>query len=74
MLDFLRDKFASKPSNVANQIYNLCTYQEYLNYSGKYLLKNKVKKSSSLSYKRDLQDRLWEMSLKMVNTKKNEIK
>ena len=44
LLDFLKDKFSSKLSNAANKIYNLCTYQEYLNYLGKYFLKNKVKK------------------------------
>ena len=67
LLNLARNKFAKKPSNVADDIYNLCTDQEYLNYSGKYLLRNKVIKSSNLSYRQDLQDKLWEMSLKMIN-------
>ena len=67
LLNLARNKFAKKPSNVADDIYNLCTGQEYLNYSGKYLLRNKVIKSSNLSYRSDLQDKLWEMSLKMIN-------
>jgi|TARA_B100000315_G_C14574341_1_gene587196 NAD(P)-dependent dehydrogenase (short-subunit alcohol dehydrogenase family) len=67
LLNFARNKFAKEPSNVADEIYNLCTSQEYLNYPGKYLVKNKVTKSSNLSYRLDLQDKLWEMSLKMIN-------
>ena len=67
LLNFARDKFARKPSNVADEIYNICTNQEYLNSSGKYLVKNKVTKSSNFSYRLDLQDKLWEMSLKMIN-------
>ena len=67
LLNLARNKFAKKPSNVADDIYNLCTGQEYLDYSGKYLLRNKVVKSSNLSYRQDLQDKLWEMSLKMIN-------
>ena len=74
LLDFARDKFAKKPNDVADEIYNICTTQEYLNYSGKYFVKNKIAKSSSLSYREDLQDELWEKSLKMINTQKNEIK
>ena len=67
LLNLARNKFAKKPSNVADDIYNLCTGQEYLDYSGKYLLRNKVVKSSKLSYRQDLQDKLWEMRLKMIN-------
>ena len=74
LLDFVRDKFAKKPSYVADKIFNICTNQEYLNYSGKYFVKNKITKSSDLSYNEDLQDELWEKSLKMINTQKNEIK
>ena len=67
LLNLARRRFAKKPGNVADDIYNLCTDQEYLNYSGKYLMRNKVIKSSNLSYRPDLQDKLWEMSLKMIN-------
>jgi|TARA_Y100000310_G_C20531096_1_gene738491 hypothetical protein len=63
----LNNKFSKKPSNFADEIYNICTNQEYLNYSRKYLVKNKVTKSSNLSYKLDLQDKLWEISLKIIN-------
>ena len=74
VLDFVKDKFAKKPSYVADEIYNICTAQKYLNYSGKYFVKNKIAKSSDLSYNEDLQDELWEKSLKMINMQKNEIK
>ena len=74
LLDFVKDKFAKKPSYVADEIYNICTAQEYLNYSGKYFVKNNITKSSDLSYREDLQDELWEKSLKMINTQKNAIK
>ena len=67
LLDFVKDKFAKKPSYVADEIYNICTAQEYLNYSGKYFVKNNITKSSDLSYREDLQDELWEKSLKMIN-------
>jgi len=67
MLKFVRSLFAKKPSNVANEIYTLCTNDKYLNYSGKYLVKNEVRKSSNFSYSFDLQDKLWEMSMKMIN-------
>ena len=74
LLDFVKDKFAKKPSYVADEIYNICTAQEYLNYSGKYFVKNNITKSSDLSYREDLQDELWEKSLKMINTQKNAFK
>ena len=74
LLDFVRDKFAKEPRQVADKIFNICTNQEYLNDSGKYFAKNKITKSSDLSYNEDLQDELWEKSLKMINTQKNEIK
>ena len=74
LLDFVRDKFATKPSYVANKIFNICTNEEYLNYSGKYFVKSKIAKSSDLSYNKNLQDELWEKSLKMIRTQKNEIK
>ena len=74
LLDFVRDKFAKNPNYVADDIYSICTTQEYLNYPGKYFVKNKIAKSSDLSYREDLQDKLWEKSLKMINTQKNEIK
>ena len=74
LLDFVKDKFAKKPSYVADEIYNICTAQEYLNYSGKYFVKNNITKSSDLSYREDLQDELWGKSLKMVNAQKNAIK
>ena len=70
LLDFVKDKFAKKPSYVADEIYNICTAQEYLNYSGKYFVKNNITKSSDLSYREDLQDELWEKSLKMINMQK----
>tara|TARA_B100001996_G_C18583667_1_gene563278 strand:+ start:85 stop:927 length:843 start_codon:yes stop_codon:yes gene_type:complete len=60
---------AKNPNKIANQIYNLCTNDKYLNYSGKYLINNNVKKSSKLSYQTDLQDKLWEMSLQLTNLK-----
>ena len=72
--NFVRDIFAKKPSYIADKIFNICTNQEYLNDSGKYFLKNKIVKSSDLSYDENLQDELWEKSLKMINTQKNEIK
>jgi len=74
LLDFVRDKFATKPSYVANKIFNICTNEEYLNYSGKYLVINKIAKSSDLSYNENLQDELWQKSLKMIKTHKNETK
>ena len=43
-------------------------------YHNKYFEKNKIIKSSDLSYDEDLQDELWGKSLKMINTQKNEIK
>jgi NAD(P)-dependent dehydrogenase (short-subunit alcohol dehydrogenase family) len=67
LLDFVKDKFAKKPSYVADEIYSICTVREYLNYSGKYFVKNNITKSSDLSYREDLQDELWEKSLKMIN-------
>ena len=70
LLDFVRGKFAKKPSYIADKIFNICTNQEYLNDSGKYFAKNKITKSSDLSYNEDLQDELWEKSLKMINTQK----
>ena len=70
LLDFVKDKFAKKPSYVADEIYNICTAQEYLNYSGKYFVKNNITKSSDLSYREELQDELWEKSLKMINMQK----
>ena len=74
LLDFVRDKFATKPSYVANKIFNICTNEEYLNYSGKYLVINKIAKSSDLSYDENLQGELWQKSLKMIKTHKNETK
>ena len=68
--NFVRDIFAKKPSYIADKIFNICTNQEYLNDSGKYFLKNKIAKSSDLSYDENLQDELWEKSLKMINTQK----
>jgi retinol dehydrogenase 12 len=58
---------AKKPSNVANEIYKLCTNDKYLNYSGKYLINNEEKRSSTLSYSKELQDRLWKISSEMTN-------
>ena len=72
--NFIRNIFAKKPSYVANEIFNICSNQEYLNYSGKYLVINKIAKSSDLSYNENLQDELWQKSLKMIETHKNEIK
>ena len=72
--NFIRNIFAKKPSYVANKIFNICTNEEYLNYSGKYLVINKIAKSSDLSYNENLQDELWQKSLKMIETHKNEIK
>jgi len=73
LLNIARFLFAKKPSNAANEIYSLCTNDKYLNYSGKYLINNEVRKSSDLSYRLDLQDRLWEISLEMASLK-DEIK
>ena len=70
LLNFVKGKFAKKPSYVADGIYNICTAQEYLNYSGKYFVKNNITKSSDLSYREDLQDELWEKSFKMINIQK----
>ncbi len=72
--NFIRNIFAKKPSYVADEIFNICSNQEYLNYSGKYLVINKIAKSSDLSYNENLQDELWQKSLKMIETHKNEIK
>ena len=70
LLNFVKGKFAKKPSYVADEIYNICTAQKYLNYSGKYFVKNNITKSSDLSYREDLQDELWKKSLKMINMQK----
>ena len=70
LLNFARDIFAKKPSYIADKIFNICTNQEYLNDSGKYFSKKKITKSSDLSYDENLQDELWEKSLKMINTQK----
>ena len=72
--NFSRNIFAKKPSYVADKIFNICSNQEYLNYSGKYFVLNKIAKSSDLSYNENVQDELWEESLKMIKTQKNEIK
>jgi len=61
--------FAKKLSNVANEIYNLCTNDKYLKFSGKYLVNNEDKKSSNLSYNKDLQDRLWKISSEITGVK-----
>ncbi len=74
LLNFVRDIFAKKPGYIADKIFNICTNQEYLNDSGKYFSKKKITKSSDLSYDENLQDELWEKSLEMINTQKNEIK
>ena len=66
LLNIARSIFAKKPSNVANEIYNLCTNEKYLNFSGKYFEKNQVAKSSNQSYREDLQDELWEKSLNFI--------
>ena len=70
LLDFVRDKFAKEPSYVADKIFNICSNQEYLNYSGKYLVINKIAKSSDISYNENLQDELWQKSLIMIKTYK----
>ena len=72
--NFIRNIFAKKPSYVANKIFNICTNEKYLNYSRKYLVINKIAKSSDLSYNENLQDELWQKSLKMIKTHKNETK
>ena len=72
--NFIRNIFAKKPSYVADKIFNICSNQECLNYSGKYLVINKIAKSSDLSYNENLQDELWQKSLKMIKTHKNETK
>ncbi len=72
--NFIRNIFAKKPSYVANEIFNICSNQEYLNYSGKYLVINKIAKSSDLSYNENLQDELWQKSLKMIKIHKDETK
>ena len=72
--NFIRNIFAKKPSYVADEIFNICSNQEYLNYSGKYLVINKIAKSSDLSYNENLQDELWQKSLKMIKIHKDETK
>jgi NAD(P)-dependent dehydrogenase (short-subunit alcohol dehydrogenase family) len=69
IIKIARFLLAKNPNKVANEIYNLCTNDKYLNYSGKYLINNDVKKSSKLSYQIDLQDKLWEISLQLTNLK-----
>ena len=66
LLNIARSIFAKKPSNVANEIYSLCTNEKYLNFSGKYFENNQVAKSSNKSYKEDLQDELWGKSLNFL--------
>ena len=70
LLNFARYIFAKKPSYIADKIFNICTNQEYLNDSGKYFSKKKITKSSDLSYDENLQDELWEKSLKILSTQK----
>ena len=74
LLGFIRNIFAKKPSYVAEEIYNICTIEKYLNFSGKYFEKGDISKSSNLSYREDLQEELWIKSLKIINEQKNEIK
>ncbi len=69
LLNFIRDKFAKKPIHVADEIFNICTKQEYLNITGNYLVKNKISKSSALSYNENLQDELWKRSLHIIKDK-----
>ena len=69
IIKIARFLFAKNTKRVANEIYNLCTNDKYLNYSGKYLINNNVKKSSKQSYQIDLQDKLWEISLQLTNMK-----
>jgi len=69
IIKIARFLLAKNPNKVANEIYNLCTNDKYLNYSGKYLINNDVKKSSKLSYQIDLQDKLWDISLQLTNLK-----
>ena len=66
LLNIARSIFAKKPSNVANEIYSLCTNEKYLNFSGKYFENNQVAKSSNQSYRENLQDELWEKSLNFL--------
>ena len=69
LLNFFRDKFAKKPIHVANEIFNICTKQEYLNNTGSYFVKNEISKSSAISYNENLQDKLWEKSLHIIKDK-----
>ncbi len=71
LLCFIRNIFAKKPSYVAEEIYNICTIEKYLNFSGKYFEKGDISKSSNLSYRADLQEELWIKSLKIINEQKN---
>jgi len=66
LVKIARFLFAKKPSNVANEIYSLCTNEKYLNFSGKYFEKHQVAKSSNKSYREDLQDELWRKSLNFL--------
>ena len=63
--NFLRKLMAKNPDGMADKIFDICTKDEYLDYSGKYFNQNKVVKSSKFSYREDLQDKLWEISLNL---------
>ena len=69
LVKLARFLFAKKPSYVADEIYSLCTDDRYLKISGNYLVNNKIKKSSKSSYEKDLQDKLWKISLELTNQK-----
>ena len=67
LLNFVRKLFAKNPNKITNMIFDICTKDKYLEYSGKYFTQNGAVKSSNISYNKDLQDKLWEQSLEMVN-------
>ena len=66
LLNIVRRLFAKNPNKITNKIFDICTDDMYLKFSGKYFAHNGEIKSSKVSYRKDLQDKLWEKSLEMV--------
>jgi len=66
LLNIVRRLFAKNPNKITNKIFDICTDDMYLKSSGKYFAHNGEIKSSKVSYRKDLQDKLWEKSLEMV--------
>jgi len=68
LLNFFRKLLAKNPQKTANEIFDICTDDYYLELSGKYFFNYKEIKSSDLSYNRNLQDKLWIKSLEMISS------